>query len=274
MTGKVHSFKQRFTDEMKLARELSMNSGKILLSSFRRRKDIIHKGTFNLITDIDEASERAIIAGIRRAYPHDSILTEESEKRDDDPDRRWLIDPLDGTNNYAHNFPFFSVSIAFEYFGRIVLGVVYNPLTEELFSAVKDNGAYLNQRLIKVSHIDRLSDALLSTGFPYDRLEGGETNLEFFGTFLMKAQGLRRTGSAALDLCFVASGRVDAFWELKLSPWDTASGALIVTEAGGKVTCLDGSEWNPHLREVLASNTLLHEQMVAVARTVPRGLKP
>ncbi|MBN1234344.1 MAG: inositol monophosphatase [Candidatus Coatesbacteria bacterium] len=270
MSGSQHSIKQRFSEEFNLAKELARNSGKILLANFGKRKELSYKGVFNLVTESDEASERSIISSLKRNYPNDSVLTEESQPKEADPERRWIIDPLDGTNNYAHNFPIFCVSIAFEYWGKIIIGIVYNPVNDEMFSAVKDSGAYLNTKMIKVSSTEKLVNSLLATGFPYDRLEGGETNIEFLSAYLMKAQGIRRTGSAALDLCFLASGRIDGYWELKLSPWDTAAGALIVKEAGGKISCLDGSEWNPFKKEILASNSIIHDQMIEVAKSVPR----
>lgn len=181
-------------------------------------------------------------------------------------DFRWIIDPLDGTTNYAHRFPVFCVSIALEVSGRITLGVIYDPMRGEMFSAIKGKGAALNGKKITVSSERELDKSLLSTGFPYDIRESEENNLDHFSRFITKAQAVRRCGSAAIDFCYVACGRFDGFWELKLAPWDVAAGVLIVEEAKGRISDFRGYEFSIYDKEILASNSLIHDQMIAVLR--------
>jgi len=177
---------------------------------------------------------------------------------------KWIIDPLDGTTNFAHGYPFYCVSIAVEEKGEIVCGAVYDPVREEMFSAARGAGAYRNGERLKVSNVDRLSQALLITGFPYNFRERLDTVIRQFGKFLVASQAVRRGGSAALDLCYVASGRLDGFWELYLQPWDTAAGHVILEEAGGRVTDFKGGPFSIYNKETLASNGLLHDEMRAV----------
>lgn len=259
-------------DFKKIALKVAIEAGEILKRDFGRRHKIGHKGKIDLITEVDLKSEQRIIKILKRQYPGHDILTEEGEgwnrpvmsEANLRAEYRWIIDPLDGTTNYAHGVPCFSVSVALERRGKVILGVVYDPLREEIFTAEKGKGAYLNKKRIRVSTTRNLSDALLATGFAYDVRESPENNLNHFSNFTLKAQGVRRVGSAAIDLCYVASGRFDGFWELKLKPWDMAAGALAVTEAGGKVTDFKGGPFTIYSKEILASNSMLHSAMIEV----------
>jgi myo-inositol-1(or 4)-monophosphatase len=252
-----HNFK-------KTALKAAMEAGDILRRNFGKRHKISYKGEIDLITEIDLRSEQRITKILKKEYPDHDILAEEGEGLNRKAEYRWIIDPLDGTTNYAHGFPFFSVSIALEKKEMIILGVVYDPLREEVFFAQQGKGADLNKKRINVSKTKRLSEALLATGFAYDVRISPENNLDHFSNFILSAQGIRRAGSAALDLCYVASGRFDGFWEMKLKPWDMAAGYLIVKEAGGEVTDFEGGTFNIFSREILASNGRIHEEMVKV----------
>lgn len=193
----------------------------------------------DLVTEVDELSEELIREKIRNNYPKHSILAEESGVEDNESDYRWVIDPLDGTNNYTHGFSIFAVSIALEFEGEVVLGVVYVPTLDHLYWSIKGQGAFLNGERLRISETDDLEEALLATGFPYDKATSNRNNLDNFTKLLPQVRGVRRSGSAAFDLCNVASGVFDGFWELKLSFWDVAAGALLVQEAGGRVVTFD-----------------------------------
>jgi myo-inositol-1(or 4)-monophosphatase len=247
------------------------DAGALLRDRLGTRIDISHKGSINLVTDVDLASEKLIREAISTSHPRHEILAEEGGLTESNSEYRWIVDPLDGTTNYAHGYPVFCVSIALEHKGEVMLGVVYDPMREELFTAERGGGAALNNRPIRVSKIDSLSESILSTGFPYDIKTSKLTNLEHWANFAMNAQALRRDGSAALDLCYVACGRYDGFWELNLSPWDTAAGALIVAEAGGRVTDFNGGTFSNYRPEVVASNGLIHDRMIEVLATRVRG---
>jgi len=236
-------------------------AGRIHLQRLSRIKVTRKTNAIDLVTEADRESEQAVIQMIKRAFPGHAILAEESGANALISDHRWIIDPLDGTTNYAHAFPMFCVSIAYEHRGRVELAVVFDALKRELFVAARGRGARLNARPIHVSTTPSLDRSLLATGFPYDRRERRNLYLTFWEAFMMRTQGVRRTGSAALDLCYVACGRVDAFWEFGLRPWDVAAGALIITEAGGRVTNLDGSALDLEARNLLASNGKLHRAM-------------
>jgi myo-inositol-1(or 4)-monophosphatase len=222
--------------------------------------EISHKGRDNIVTDVDKKAEAMIIKDILAAFPGHSILSEESEPRSGLAPYTWIIDPLDGTTNFAHAFPFFCVSIALEKSGRIVLGVVYDPIREELFFAEKGRGAYLNGKKIHVSKVKKLIDSFLATGFSYG-IKRKDRNISYFRKLLTRTQAIRRAGSAALDLCYVACGRFDGFWEMDLHPWDSAAGMLIVEEAGGKVTRFDSSPYSPYDKNILATNGHIHNKM-------------
>ncbi|MCI0491043.1 MAG: inositol monophosphatase [Blastocatellia bacterium] len=243
---------------------VARDAGRILSDRFGTRIDISHKGAINLVTDVDLASERLIRDLIADHYPRHEVLAEEGGLGEMRSEYRWIIDPLDGTTNYAHGYPVFCVSIALEYRGETLLGVVYDPCRDELFTAERGAGAALNHKPIRVSETSDLMQSLLSTGFPYDIKTARLTNLDHWSNFAMNAQALRRDGAAALDMCYVACGRFDGFWELNLSAWDMAAGALIVREAGGRVSDFSGNEFSHYKPEVIASNGLIHAPMIEV----------
>lgn len=243
---------------------VARDAGRLLRDRVGTRIDIDHKGAINIVTDVDLASEQLIRDAIATHYPRHQVLAEEGGLAENSSEYRWVVDPLDGTTNFAHGYPVFCVSIALEYQGETVLGVVYDPMRDELFSAERGGGAALNNRPIRVSEVGDLMQSLLSTGFPYDIKTSTLTNLDHWANFAMNAQALRRDGAAAIDLCYVACGRFDGFWELNLSPWDTAAGTLIVTEAGGRVTDFAGNEFSNYEPQVLASNGLIHDRMIEV----------
>lgn len=244
------------------AREIAYEAGQLLLKQNRQRTSIKMKGRVDLVTTADLASEKLIVGALRKSFPEMSILAEEGSVFDTGSDYKWVIDPLDGTTNFAHGFPFYCVSIALEYRGRVILGVVYDPERDELFHADSTTGrAFLNGRRIHVTGQSKLEKSLLATGFPYDIGSSRENNLKQFRRFAKLARGVRRAGSAALDLCYLAAGRFDGFWELKLRPWDTAAGIIIVTGAGGKVTDFLGGKYSIYDKYILASNGSIHDQM-------------
>jgi myo-inositol-1(or 4)-monophosphatase len=222
------------------------------------------KGRREIVTDLDDASERAVIETIRASFPEDPIVAEESAPRLRESERVWIVDPLDGTNNYAHRYPFFSVAIAAEEEGSLVVGVVYDPLRDELFAAERGGGATRNGEPIHVSEADALSESLVATGFPYDRSEMTDSNLGNLNRFVLAVRGIRRGGSAELDLAYVACGRLDGFWEMGLKTWDVSAGGLIVQEAGGRVTNFGGGDWDHRRGDIVASNGLVHDEMLGI----------
>jgi myo-inositol-1(or 4)-monophosphatase len=258
----------------KVAVQAALKAGEILIQHAGKVKKVGYKDEVNLVTEVDCLSEEAIIKMIKSQFPDHGILTEESEGKKSKSAYKWVIDPLDGTTNYAHDFPSYCVSIALEKDKEIHLGVVYNPNLDELFVAEKGKGAFLSKgkksekrkRKISVSQTSDLSQSLLATGFPYDIRTSQIDNLNHFANFYKRSQAIRRAGSAALDLCYLAMGRFDGFWELKLSPWDMAAGSLLVMEAGGKVTDFSGEPFNIYLKEILASNGKIHQQMIDVLK--------
>jgi len=245
--------------------EAARIAGTVLTEHARKGFRVEHKDTVNLVTDADRRAEQAVVDVIKKVYPTHHILAEEQGLRaGKDSPYKWVIDPLDGTTNFAHGFPAYCVSIGLEYQGRGILGIVLDPTREELFVAETGRGASLNGAPLRVSRTVTLDSALLVTGFAYDIRESTQNNLDHFARFALRAQGIRRTGSAALDLCYVAAGRFDGFWEIKLQPWDTAAGVLIVQEAGGRVTDLKGGRFSIYGQEIVASNGLVHDEMLAV----------
>jgi myo-inositol-1(or 4)-monophosphatase len=247
--------------------EAANEAGGLIRENWQEPKRIDYKGAIDLVTPVDRESERRIVTILKRNFPGHSILAEEET----DLFRakscyRWIVDPLDGTTNFVHSYPQFCVSIALEREGEVILGLVYDPLRRECFSAIRGEGATLNGNVIKVSAVDELDKALLATGFPYDRREQADYYLEFFKAFMIRTQGIRRSGSAALDLCYLACGRLDGFWELKLRPWDTAAASLIVEEAGGKLSDFVGNEFSIWGTETLASNGAIHDEMISITR--------
>lgn len=224
------------------------------------------KGEVDLVTEVDRASEAMIVSLLKDEFPDHNILAEENEYEHLDSPCTWIIDPLDGTTNYAHGFPWFAISIALEIGGVVTMGVIYQPLLDEMFTAVKGHGAFLNGRHIHVSDRQPLKSSLLATGFPYDRTMDNENNIGNFTRLTMASRGVRRAGAAALDLAYVAAGRLDGFWECKLKPWDVAAGALLVEEAGGRVTNYFGEEYSIHDHRIVASNGLLHDEIVGLLK--------
>lgn len=253
------------TDErLALAIDLARQAGALLREGLDKAKHISRKGAIDLVTDYDYQSEAVLIKGLRRAFPHDSLVSEESGESGNG-EFVWYIDPLDGTANFSHGLPVFSVSVAC-YLGRQpLLGVIFNPARDELFHAVVGKGAWLNGEPLSVSSTSHLNDSLLVTGFPYDLRTNPDNNLDHFVAFATTALDLRRFGSASLDLATVAAGRLDGHWELRLSPWDWAAGVLLVREAGGRVTRVDGgTDLFVEPGSILATNGLIHDECLAV----------
>ena len=253
---------------IQLAIDVALEAGKYLKQSIGNIKKVEMKlgQETNLVTEIDKNSEELIIGMIRKEYPDHDFLAEESGSHDRKSEYRWIIDPLDGTLNFTHGVPLYSVSIAVEYRGEIVAGVVYEPNLGELFTAEKGKGAFLNQRPISVSKVDRLIESMLVTGFPYTIRDNPDNAVQHFVNMLMKAQGLRRLGSAAVDLAYVACGRFEGFWEVSLNPWDMAAGVLLVQEAGGRFTNFHGSASSVYGKQVLATNGLVHDALVEILK--------
>ena len=254
-------------DYLQTAIDLSRAAGDVLNYYAGREKLVEFKGQANLVTIADKKSEELIIGGILGRYPTHSILAEESGVTQPGASVKWIIDPVDGTTNFAHGYPFYCVSIAVEENGEVLCGVVYDPVRDELFSAGRGQGAHCNGELLKVSDVGHLSQALLITGFPYNFRDRLDTIIDQFRKFLVASQAVRRGGSAALDLCYVAAGRLDGFWELNLQPWDTAAGRIILEEAGGRVTNFGGKPFSIYEKEILASNGRVHEEMLAVLKS-------
>lgn len=254
-----------------IAIEAAKEAGKFLKKNLGKVKRIDLKSgqERNLVTEIDKKSEELIVSIIKKHYPNHDILAEESgAKHGIKSDYRWIIDPLDGTTNFTHGLPIFCVSIGLEKQGDLILGVIYDPNFDELFTAEKGRGAFLNGRRLRVSTTKELKDSLLVTGFPYNITENPDHCVEHFVNFLMSAQAVRRMGSAALDLAYVAAGRYDGFWEVNLNPWDMAAGVLLVKEAGGEITNFKGIEIDIHGKQIVASNRLIHQEMLEVLKKV------
>jgi myo-inositol-1(or 4)-monophosphatase len=241
---------------------MARQAGQILLAGYEKDHQVDYKGVIDLVTEVDRESEAFLVGEVQRRFPGHHILAEESGDIAGHAEHSWLIDPLDGTVNYAHGVPVFSVSIAYAHHGQVTLGAVYDPMRDELFSAARGHGAHLNGRRLAVARAQELKKSLLVTGFPYDAWNSPRDNFANFVKFAKLTQGVRRLGSAALDLCYVAAGRFDGFWELALNPWDVAAGGLVAEEAGAKVTNVDGGPdyINPP-QSVLAANPVLHEKM-------------
>ena len=259
---------------------IAREAGALLMHYFQKHIKIEYKGDADLVTAADRASEALIRERIQQQFPGHDVLGEEQGLNDQGSDYRWYVDPLDGTTNFAHGYPVFCVSIALEYResqkqAQRIAGVVYDPTRDELFSAQQGRGAHLNGAPMQVSQTARLKESLLATGFPSQKRHKNP-NIHFYHQITLRTHGVRRAGSAALDLCNVASGRFDGFWEFSLNPWDTAAGVLIVEEAGGTVSRFDGSPFEIDSRETLASNKLLHPALVHEFKEIfaGRGLDP
>ena len=251
------------SEYLKFAEIIAREAGDLLKNELPKDHRIDFKSEIDIVTEVDKMSEDLLVRRIHQSFPRHYILTEESAGFRGDSDCRWIIDPLDGTTNYAHGYPVFCVSVALEIAGEVYCGAIYNPMTEEMFTAEKHGGAFLNSQRLKASKTEELTRSLLATGFPYDIRESADNNINYFIGMALRAQAIRRAGSAALDLAYVAAGRFDGFWELKLRPWDTAAGWLMVTEAGGRVSDLEGNAYDLVSPHIVASNGRIHDKMVA-----------
>jgi len=255
-------------DTLLFAAEAALQAGSLQRKLFEQPHQIRHKSAIDLVTEADLASEKLIIELLRQNLPGIKLLSEESfSSYDTIPDEPvWIIDPLDGTTNFAHNFPWFAVSIALYAENSSRIGIIYHPIQDELFCAVRGGGAWLNDKPIKVSEVSTLQKALAATGFPYDIRERSDSILAMLKAVLTRTQGVRRPGAAALDLAYLACSRLDVFWEIGLKPWDTAAGYLLVQEAGGRLSNFKGAPFSPFVPELLASNTHLHDDLIALLR--------
>jgi myo-inositol-1(or 4)-monophosphatase len=252
---------------LEVAVETAIEAGGILLAEFDRPVKISYKGEVDLVTQADRRSEDAIVSRLRRYFPSHAIVAEEGSGQEGDARYRWIVDPLDGTTNFAHGYPCFAVSIGFEEAGELLVGVIYQPVTKELFTTSRGEGAFLNERRIQVSSIDHLATSLLATGFPSVK-RARNPNIHYYWNFTLRSHGVRRDGSAALDLASVACGRFDGFWEFGLHSWDTAAGVLLVREAGGVVTNFSGQPYRVGEYETLASNGRIHGELRQVASDI------
>ena len=254
--------------------EVAQAAGKLLRDQLGRAREISYKGAINLVTEMDRRAERLIVERLHEAFPDHGILAEEGGAQSGTVPYRWIIDPLDGTTNYAHGFPVFAVGIALEAHGEIVLSVAYDPNLEELFVAERGLGAFLNGEQMRVSETEHLDLSLLATGFPYTIRDGWITNLPEFSALSLKAQAVRRLGSAILDGAYVAAGRLDGYWELTLGPWDMAPTALLVTEAGGVVTTVQGEPFRLDGPGILATNGKIHQALLDALASAKLSDKP
>jgi myo-inositol-1(or 4)-monophosphatase len=250
--------------------EIAREAGTLLMSYFDQHIKVEYKGDADLVTAADRKSEALIRERIRQHWPAHDILGEEGGLHDTGSDYRWYVDPLDGTTNFAHGYPVFCVSMGLEYKGNRIAGVIYDPTRDELFAAGQGSGAFLNRQRIHVSTTANLAECLVATGFPSHKRHQNP-NIFFYHQITLRTHGVRRAGSAALDLCYVACGRFDGFWEFNLNPWDTAAGALIVQEAGGKVSDLKGGPFQLHSREIVASNPSVHPSLINQFEQILRG---
>lgn len=261
--------------DREVAIEAARSAGALLRAEAGRRRQIAFKGSpTNLVTEMDRRAEALIIDRIRAEFPGDAILSEERGLVGGPSARRWVIDPLDGTTNYAHGLRVFSVSIALEVDGRTRLGVAYDPNVDECFVAERGRGAWLDGERLAVSRTASLDESLVATGLPYNVRETSRNNLAEFAAFSLRCQGIRRMGSAVLYCCHVAAGRLDGYWELRVGPWDVAAGALLIEEAGGRVTNLEGGPLDRERPEVVASNGLIHDEMLRVLTEVRANQAP
>jgi len=254
-------------EALKIAIEIAQEAGVILREGFGRPKNVTYKGEVDLVTESDRRSEELVVSRLRRHFPDHGIVAEEGGGAAPNARFCWHVDPLDGTTNFAHGYPCFAVSIGLVEDGRPIAGVVLNPVYNELFYAARGEGAYLNSSRIRVSSVEKLSTSLVATGFP-THLRKSSSNIHYYWQFTLRSHGVRRDGAAALDLCSVACGRFGAFWEFGLKSWDTAAGIVIVEEAGGRVTDLNGKPYQLGGASILASNGLIHDEAMSLAASV------
>lgn len=266
--GTDHPDLTRYLEE---ARAAASEAARIQLDSYGKTIGVERKGDINLVTEVDLHCERAIVERLHKAFPEHRILAEEGSGKESASGYCWIVDPLDGTTNYAHGYPRFCVAIALEYTGSVLLAVVRDPVLDEEFVAVRGRGATLNGRPIRVSGQTEMLRSLLATGFAYDVRESAINNLDHFGAFVLSAQAVRRDGSAELNLCYTAMGRFEGFWEMKLSPWDVAAGGLIVREAGGVVTDFEGRPNELDGARIVASNGKIHAEMLEIIHRTEKG---
>jgi myo-inositol-1(or 4)-monophosphatase len=257
-----------YSEYLRVAEGAARIAGQYQKSRFASTLNIEMKGDKNLVTEVDKESERLIVEHLLSRFPDHDIIAEEEDYLQSGSPYRWIIDPLDGTTNYAHGYPWFCTSIGLEREGEVVAGAIYNPVYDELFTATKGGGAYMKGNRLSVSTRSPLGNALLGTGFPYDCATDPANNFASFIAFQKSARGIRRAGAAALDLAYVAAGRLDGFWELKLKAWDVAAGILMVREAGGMVTTFDGSAYDIFNDKIVASNGLIHDEMINMLTSV------
>jgi myo-inositol-1(or 4)-monophosphatase len=257
--------------ERRVAVDAARAAGRLLRDELSGARRIAYKGSpTNLVTEMDQRAEALILERLHRAFPDDAVLAEEGGAAAGRSDRRWIVDPLDGTTNYAHGLPIFGVSIALEAARRLVLGVVYDPTREELFVGERGAGATLNGAPIRVSATPLVNESLLATGFPYNIRETADTNLTEYAAMSVRARAIRRLGSAVIDLAYVACGRFDGYWELRLGAWDVAAGAVLVEEAGGRITAVDGGPLDVDAPTLLATNGLIHDEMLRTLKEIRR----
>jgi myo-inositol-1(or 4)-monophosphatase len=255
---------------LETAVEIARQAGAVLATLFERRVPFETKGEYDLVTEADRASERLIVERLRTHFPSHAIVAEEGGGHESASGYRWYVDPLDGTTNFAHSFPMFNVTMALEVDGELIVGVIFDPIKNELFTAERGAGAYMNNRRVRVSHARKLSNALVATGFP-SRKRHLNINIHFYHQLGMQTHGVRRCGSAAIDLAYVACGRLDAFWEFGLNPWDMAAGLLLISEAGGRYSGMHGEPHQLRGPDVVADNGLIHDEILSLFEEIFSG---
>lgn len=261
------------TNHLESAVAIAIEAGSLLRGYFERRVDFELKDDFDLVTEADRASEKLVVARLKALYPEHSVVAEEGGGHENPSEYRWYVDPLDGTTNFAHGYPMYNVTLALEKAGEVIAGVVYDPTRDELFSCEKGAGAFLNGRRIRVSSTPNLTAGLFSTGFPVRQRHLG-VNIHFYHQLAMGSHGVRRGGAAAIDLAWVACGRLDGYWEFGLSPWDMAAGKLLVTEAGGVCSDMKGAPHSLAGPHILTDNGLIHREVLELFSRVFRGDYP
>ncbi len=258
-------------DVLATAEPIARQAGASLREAYYQPRHIEYKGAVDLVTQADRASEQVIVSALREAFPAHAVVAEEGSEHEGESSLTWLIDPLDGTTNFAHGFPVFAVSMTLRDAGHILVGIVYDPMRDECFTAMRGHGAMLNGRPIRVSTVPKMEQSLLATGFPYDRQTAEDNNTRALGVFIRCCQGIRRAGAAALDLAYVACGRLDGYWEMRVQPWDVGAGILLVREAGGEVTSYWGDENDAVILaggKVAASNGLIQREILATLEVI------